>query len=114
MALTLSVPQIPAVVLGTSATVVYQVPNTSGFFFVVKGLILVNTTASAVDITLYRAPTAGTVTDATAFVKNQPLSPKQALFIDTPITLAQNESIRGLCSAASSVTATLSGFGKVT
>lgn len=105
----------PTVVLGTGATVVYQVQDVAGKFAVVKSLILCNTTALAQMVTLYRSPTAGTATDAFAFVKDLTIDPKTSIFFaegELPI-LGRNESIRGLCSLAASVTAMASVTGEL-
>ena len=110
-----SVPSVaPTVVLGTSATTLYTVPNTSGKYAIVKSLTLCNTTTSAVTVTLYRSPTAGTTTDAFAFMKDAPSPPKSPVFIDTEMILGQNEAIKGLCSATSSVTVMASVAGEIT
>lgn len=113
MALTIQVPSNAPVVLGTSSTSIRAVANTAGFYYIVKGLILTNTSASPVTVNLFRYQNAGSATDATSLGKAIALSANQSLHIDTVITLGQGDTLTGLCSASSSVTAQVSGFGKV-
>lgn len=110
----ITVPSITGTTLGTSSTTVYTVPNTAGMFLIIKGIIIMNYTTSAVTVSMARVASGGSEADSNRFLKDATIAPKQSLFINETITLAQNESIRGLCSAATSVVVTISGAGQVT
>lgn len=109
----LTVPAIAAVTLGTTTTTVYTVSNTAGYFYVVRSIIITNVTASAITVSMARVASGGSEADTNRFLKDVPIAAKTALFVNDVITLGPNESIRGLASAGSAATVTLSGFGKL-
>ena len=111
MALGLSVPATAPVQLATTRTVIQGVGGTAGFFFKVESIIFCNTTAVAVTISLY--VDTGTVADNLALMKNQNLAAGQTMIWDTIITLGAGQSLSATCSAATSVTASANGMGKL-
>lgn len=108
-----TVPSIPAVTLGTASTTVYTVPNTAGFYLIVKGIIIANMSASSFTFSLARVPSGGTETDSNRFLKLVSLAAYESVFLSDTITLGANESIRGTASFAASAVVTLSGAGKL-
>lgn len=111
MALGFSVPADPNVMLGTGRTAIRTVANTAGFFYVVKALVLCNVTAAAATFTIYKDD--GTSSDTETSFKDVALAAKQTLIIGDAWILGPNQQLAGLCSAASTISASVSGWGKL-
>jgi hypothetical protein len=107
--MTLAAPQIGPTTLGTGSTTCYTVPNVSGNYFICKSIFFLNVSASAVTFNFARVASGGSEADTNRFLKSVTLQPNETFEWSGTLTLAQNESLRGLASASSAVTVTVSG-----
>lgn len=111
MALGFSVPADPNVMLLTTRTAIRTVANTAGFFYVVKALLLCNFTTSPVTVTLYKDD--GASSDQETSFKDIPIAAKQTITFTDLWILGPNQQLAGLCSATPAVSASVSGWGKL-
>lgn len=91
-------------VLGTSSGVIYSMPTTPSTSVLKNGrLRITNTTAGAVSVTLYAAPAATPSAAANCCLSAVSVAGNAYLDVDMP-TLAAGDTLRGLASAATSIT----------
>lgn len=100
MALTIGIPAVDPVVLGTGRTAIVTVANTTGCFYVCAALTLCNTSASAATFTIYRDD--GTSSDGETLYKAVNLAAGQTVTLPL-ISVPQNRVLSGLASAGSSM-----------
>ncbi|WP_024873158.1 hypothetical protein [Tolumonas lignilytica] len=87
--------------LGTSAATIYTMPAAPVTSFLRNArLMLVNTSASAVSVTLYSVPSGGTASATNEFLPAVSVSPNAQLQVDVP-ELSAGDFIQGLASTGS-------------
>lgn len=94
---------------GATTTTLYTVTNTAGKYAIIKQIVLCNIDTVARTISMATVATGGSESDANRFLKDAVIPPKSTVVFDFSIVLVQNESLRATASAASVITATVSG-----
>lgn len=95
--------------LAASSATLYTAPSASGSYTIVKEILLCNTTAAVRDVTVYTVESGGSIGDNRKILSTVPIEPYSTVIFEMSTVLGQSETLRALASAATSVTATVSG-----
>lgn len=93
----------------SSVGIIYTAPNIVGIATVVKAIKIANPTASAVTVKLHHVPNGGSATDANVILPTMSVDANGVAEFDGALILGQNETIRAVASAATSLTISLYG-----
>lgn len=96
--------------LAASVATLYTVPSGSDSWMIVKEILLCNTTATARTVTMYVIESGGSVADNRKIFTDVNVDPYTTVIIEASLVLdGAGATIRGFASAASAITATISG-----
>jgi ATP-dependent protease ClpP protease subunit len=92
---------------GTSNTTLYTVP--SGKKAIIKQILLANTSASSVTITIYLVPSGGTAGAGNMIVSDITVNAKTVVTIDMAQVMNAGDFLVGVQSTSGAITVTISG-----
>lgn len=95
--------------ISNSAGTLYTAPSGSGLYAIVKELILCNTTGAAVTVSVYSIENGGSVADNRKILSAVSVDAGTTVVFGMSSVLENAATLRAVASAASAVTATVSG-----
>jgi hypothetical protein len=93
---------------GDTSTTLYTVTDTSGKYAIVKNIFIHNASEDEQSIALHSVASGGSASDANKFFDGT-LDAGKTVMIDASLVLVQNETLRAIAGAATSVTVIVSG-----
>jgi hypothetical protein len=98
----------------TVAASLYAVANTSGYYSIIKNIIICNTTGTDATIDIYSVASGGTAAASNQIFSDLNVKSNETISIDSSLVLAQDESLQGAQVTSNAITMVVSGVEHTT